>query len=62
MSEELDRLAVKIPPGVGRRLRLLSAASGRQQGQIVTELLDKGLPSDEALAAQIAGRETADVH
>lgn len=62
MTEKPHRLAVHIPAEVGRRLRLLSAASGLQQGQIVTEALDKELPSAEALAAQITRKDTADVH
>lgn len=61
MTEKPHRLAVHIPAEVGRRLRLLSAASGQQQGQIVAEALDKELPTTEALGARIAGKDTADV-
>ncbi len=61
MAEKPRRLAVHIPAAIDRRLRLLRDISGRQMGQIVADLLDKELPTAEALAAQITGKDTADV-
>jgi hypothetical protein len=52
MSEPLQ---VRISEGVGQRVRLAAALRKRRPGELVEELLDAALPSNEEIAAQLTG-------
>jgi hypothetical protein len=59
MSEPLQ---VRISEGVGQRVRLAAALRRKRPGELVEEVLDAALPSNEEIAAQLtgpAGREGA---
>jgi hypothetical protein len=52
-----SRVATTIEPGVDLRLRLLAAIQGKSVGHVLSEQLDKALPSKDELASQIRGTE-----
>jgi uncharacterized protein (DUF2342 family) len=49
------RVATTIEPAVDRRLRLLAAIEGRPLGHVLSDQLDKVLPSDDELADRLRG-------
>jgi predicted HicB family RNase H-like nuclease len=55
MTDYSERLATRISPGVDRRLRLAAALGRHRLGELVDQLLDQGLPSNEELAEQAQG-------
>jgi hypothetical protein len=53
------RLATRIRATTNRRLRLAAAVEGQHIGELLDGVLDRHLPSDAELAAQISGRGAA---
>jgi hypothetical protein len=47
------RVATTIEPAVDRRLRLLAAIEGKTIGRVLSDQLDKVLPSDDELADRL---------
>lgn len=66
MSEmQTARLAADIAASVDARLRLLALVKGQRRiGRLLTDVLDKALPSAEELTAQLSLRQAvpADEH
>jgi hypothetical protein len=60
MTDSDSRLATVIGREQGRRLRLAARVQGKRIGDLVTELLDKGLPTADELADQIRNGDSAD--
>jgi hypothetical protein len=54
------RLATRIPARINQRLRLLTVLRGDRLQHVLSELLDRELPTAEQLAEQIEGAKTGD--
>jgi hypothetical protein len=52
-----SRVATTIEPAVDLRLRLLAAIQGKPIGRVLSEQLDKALPSRDELASQLRSAE-----
>jgi hypothetical protein len=50
-----EPLQVRISEEVGQRVRLAAALRRLRPGELVEELLDANLPSNEEIAAQLTG-------
>jgi hypothetical protein len=49
-TEYTERLVTRIPPAIGKRLRLLAVLRRRPLQHVLAEALDKVLPTDAQLA------------
>lgn len=56
------RLATWIPQPLDQRLRVLAALSGKPITHVLAELLARGLPTADELAAQLQRKGSTDEH
>lgn len=56
-TKDPDRVALRLPPDVRRRVRLLAAIEGRTVNALLATLIARELPTDAELAAQVAPAE-----
>ena len=60
MAEKTARLATRIDTKVDERLRLLAHVRRQRMGRVLSELLDRALPSAVELTEQISNGGGAD--
>ena len=60
MADDRDRVALRLPPAMARRLRLVAALRGRSANDVLTELCGRELPTEDELAAQLRTGGTDD--
>jgi len=60
MTDYEARLTTRITDDTSRRLRLLAAARGERLNRVLVDVLDKALPSREALAAEVKDGSATD--